>query len=321
MGKTWFSTHWAHQHGSAFADGQLFVDLRGFDPSGEPATATDALRSFLELLSVPRDDIPESEPGRAAMYRSLTADKQLLVVLDNAADTAQVAPLIPGGSAFVIVTSRRRLTGLAARHCARLIELDILDTSEAREVLTRDIGTDRLASAPESAAELQKWCAGLPLALATMAARIAVHANFPLATFADELRDHASRLDAFDAGESDTNLRSILSWSYHALSGRAARLLGLLGIAYGPDIGLTAVANLAGMPVERTRALLAELEVVHLIQQHRPCRYRMHDLVRLYASDQAMRDQPAASREAALRRLTEYYLEAASTASRLLQMH
>lgn len=320
IGKTWLALHWAHENLDRFPDGQLHVNLRGFDPAGEPMPAAVAVRGFLDALGVGPAALPSGEEAQVGLYRSLVADRRMLLLLDNARDSGQVAPLLPGStSCTVVVTSRRRLTGLVTGHGARTLDLDVLAPAEARDLLARHLGRERLAAEPRPLAELLDGCAGLPLALGIVAARAAGHPDFPLASLAGELRDLASRLDTLDGGELTTNMRAVLSWSYHALDPDTATAFGLLGLAPGPDIGLAAAASLTALPITRIRAILRDLESASLVGQHAPGRYRMHDLVRLYAAEQAQRGADDEVQTSALRRLTDFYLHTALSAEQLLQ--
>jgi tetratricopeptide (TPR) repeat protein len=319
IGKTWLALHWAHQHADRFPDGQLFVNLRGFDPTGEPMPPAAAVRGFLDALGVDPAAIPVDLEAQAGLYRSLVAGKRMLIVLDNARDAAHAAPLLPGGpTCTVLVTSRHQLGGLVTGHGALLLDLDMLPESEARELVVRHLGPARLAAEPDAVVELLAFCGGLPLALGILAARATTHPTFPLAVLAEELREASVRLDALNAGDSNANLRTVLSWSYHALNAEAAAVFGLLGLAPGPDIGLPAAACLTALPIARARVILRELENAHLVQQYVPGRYRMHDLIHLYAAEQADRDLPTGSRTAALQRLVDFYLHTAHIGERLL---
>jgi len=323
MGKTWLALHWAHQHLHRFPDGQLHVNLRGFDPSGEPVPPDAALRGFLEALGVTSTAIPSALDARAALYRSLVAGRRMLILLDNARDAEQVVPLLPGSpTCTVLVTSRQRLTGLVVAHGAHPVELDVLPGDEARELLTGHLGTGRAAAEPEAAAELLDRCAGLPLAISIVGARAAVQPDLPLSVLADELRELPGRLDALDTGDTSTSLRATLSWSHRALPAEPAAVFGLLGIAPGPDIGLAAAASLTGLPVADTRRALWRLQDAHLVRQQVPDRYRMHDLVRRYAADNADNaDNAHRPVEVALRRLVDHYLHTAAAAAQLLDPH
>jgi DNA-binding SARP family transcriptional activator/tetratricopeptide (TPR) repeat protein len=318
IGKTWLALHWSHQWLDQFPDGQLFVNLRGFDPSARPMPPEIALQGFLEAFGVAPSAVPAGLDARAALYRSLVAGKRLLVVLDNARDADQVVPLLPGtATATVLVTSRDRLTGLVGAHGAHSVALDVLSDEAARELLARRLGADRLAAEPAAARDLLTGCAGLPVALSIVAARAAAHPDFPLAVWAGELRDEANRVDALDDGAPSASLAAVLSWSVAALDPEHARAFGLLGLAPGPDVSAPAVAALCGLAPSRVESVLRALERVSLLGQHTAGRYRMHDLVRLYACTRLI---PAEEdRRAALRRLVDFHLHTAATADRLLE--
>ncbi|MGW7517954.1 AfsR/SARP family transcriptional regulator [Streptomyces sp. NPDC054796] len=319
IGKTWLAVHWAHQNAAAFPDGQLYADLRGFAVAAEPVPPEDVLLSFLHALGVAAAAVPVDLPSRAALFRSLAAGKRMLIVLDNARDTGQVLPLLPGTAAStVLVTSRNQLTGLITAHGARAVPLDTLTEAEARELLVRYIGAERAAAEPGAVAALTDHCAGLPLAVSLVAARATTHPDFPLAVLAGELRSRSARLDALDAHDFTADLRAVFSTSYRALQPSAARVFGLLGQAPGPDIGLAAATALTGLTAASTRSLLRGLEAAHLLQEHAPGRYRMHELVRLYASERGEHDLTRPDREAALARLVSCYADTAHAADRLL---
>jgi tetratricopeptide (TPR) repeat protein len=317
IGKTWLALHWAHRNIDRFPDGQLFVNLRGFDPTGLPMPAGTAIRVFLDALGVEPSRIPPDTDDQLALYRKLVAGKRILILLDNARDTEHVRPLLPASaSCTVLVTSRHQLTGLVTTHDAQPLTLDVLTHTEAREVLIHRLGNDRVAAEPHAVAALLACCAGFPLALGVVAGRAALRPDLPLAMLANELRAEPSRLDALDTGDIHASLRAALSWSYHALDDAAARLFRLLGLATGPDIGLPAAAGLANLSTMDAHNLLQRLGRAHLIHQHQVGRYRMHDLIKLYAAEQARLDE--AEHDVALRRLTDHYLHTADTGERLL---
>ncbi len=235
----------------------------------------------------------------------------MLVLLDNARDTAQVTPLLPGSpSCTALVTSRLQLAGLVVNHGATLMTLDLLGDQDARRVLVSRLDERRVAAEPEAVAELVRRCAGLPLALAIVAARAAMQPDTPLAVLAEQLGE-VSRLDGFDAGELTANLRAVFACSLHALSPEAAQAFRLLGLVPSADIGRHAVRSLTGCG----RAQLDELCQAHLVQEHEPGRYRMHDLVRLFAGEQAA----ALADTEAVTRLVDHYLHTAEQADRWLQ--
>src|SRR5216683_2389006 len=260
VGKTALAVHWAHRVVGRFSDGQLYVNLRGFEPSGMPMTPAEAIRGFLDAFHVPAERIPVGLDAQAALYRSLLAGKRMLVVLDNARDTAQVRSLLPGSpGCLVVVTSRAQLTGLAAAEGAELITLDLLSEAEACQLLADRVGADRVAAQPQAAAVLAGLCARLPLALAVAAARAASRPGFSLAVAAAELRDARRRLDVLDTGDPATGVRAVFSWSYQQLSVPAGWMFRLLGVHPGPDISAPAAASLAGFTRDQARQALGEL--------------------------------------------------------------
>jgi DNA-binding SARP family transcriptional activator len=319
VGKTWLALHWAHEHGDCFPDGHLWVNLRGFDPCEPPLDTETALRTLLDALGAPPATIPATGPAQAGLYRSLAAGKRILLVLDNARDTSQVTHLLPGSPAGrVLITSRHQLPGLVTAHGAVTLKLDGLSTAEARDLLGGHLGTARLKAEPAATADLLGYCAGLPLAISIVAAQAKAHPRFSLAALAETLADDATRLDGLDAGEPAASVRSVLSWSCRALNQPAATVFALLGLAPGPDISLPAAASLSATTIGQARTALRELEHAHLLHQHAPGRYRMHDLVALYAVEQAGTGLSPASQAAALRRVTDYYLHTAAAGERLL---
>jgi DNA-binding SARP family transcriptional activator/Flp pilus assembly protein TadD len=319
VGKTALALHWAHRVADLFPDGQLYVNLRGFDPSGTPVTPADAVRRFLDALQVPASQIPSGPEARQDLYRSLLAGRRMLIVLDNARDAAQVRPLLPGGMAcLVLVTSRSQLTSMVAAQGAHPVTLDVLSPAEASEMLECRLGPDRIAAEPEAATELTRLCAYLPLALAIAAARAAFQPGQPLAALVAELRDASGRLDALDVGDPGSSVRAVFSWSYRQLTGQAARMFRLLGIHPGPDITVPAAASLTGIPEADARRLLGELTRAHLTAQHAPGRYAFHDLLRAYAAEQSRHTDSDTGRREATRRVLDHYLHTAARAAFLL---
>ena len=311
IGKTWLALHWAHEHLDRFPDGQLYVNLRGFDPSGQPLPPDMAIRGLLAGLGVDTAALPADAEALAGTYRSVLAGKRVLLLLDNAADLAQVAPLLPGGpTCTALVTSRRQLTGLVAAHGAVPLALDVLPAADATELLSRRLGAERVGAEPAAVAGIVGSCGGLPLALGVVAARAATHPRLPLATLAAELSE--ARLDALGGGDLSSDVRAVLSWSVRGLDAEAVLVFGLLGSVPGPDIGPPATAALAGLPVARARAALRRLDDAYLVQEHVPGRFRMHDLIRLFAAEQSTEDEP-------LRRLVEFLLRTAYAGERQLQ--
>jgi tetratricopeptide (TPR) repeat protein len=318
-GKTALALHWAHRVANHFPDGQLYVNLRGFDPAGAVTDSGQAIRGFLDALHVPPREIAVDANAQAAQYRSLVADKRVLVVLDNARDTDQVRPLLPAGPAcLTLVTSRDDLNGLVVAEGAVPMSLDLLTAPESRQLLSRRVGADRVAAERETVDTIITLCARLPLALAIVAARAATHPHFPLGSLAEELRHSRNRLDALSGGDPATDVRAVLSWSYDALTPDAARLFRLLGLHPGLDISAAAATSLAGLPLPQVQPLLARLAHAHLIVEHRPGRFTFHDLLRAYANALVHNIDSDDQRDSAIRRMHDYYLRTAYTVDGLL---
>jgi DNA-binding SARP family transcriptional activator len=317
-GKTALAVHWAHGIASRFPDGQLYANLHGYGPTATPRSPGEIIRGFLDALDVPADRIPAALEDQAGLYRSLLADRRLLIVLDNARDSSQVRPLLPGTpGCLVIVTSRSLLTGLAAAEGARQLTLDVMTSQEAGKLLTARLGSRRAGAEPAAITALATVCARLPLALTVAAARAAARPAQPLAVLATELRDAATRLDALDVDDPAVGVRAVLSWSYRQLSGQAAQMFKLLGLHPGPGISLTAAASLAGLPRAQASSALGELTNAHMLTEHSADRFACHDLLSVYAAEQSAA-LPRDIRRAAIGRALDHYLHTAWTASALL---
>lgn len=263
--------------------------------------------------------VPPGLEAQVGLYRSLLTGRRMMVVLDNARDEEQVRPLLPGAvGCMALVTSRNRLTGLAATEGAHLLAVDPLTPDAARDVLAERLGAARVTAEPEAVADVVTWCAGLPLALAVVSARAAAHPRQPLGTLAEELREAGGRLDALDGGEEASQVRAVFSWSYSALSPAAARLFRLLALHPGPDLDQRAAAALAGVEPERVRVLLTELTGGHLLVEHAPGRYAFHDLLRVYAGELVGSYDDEWERRAALHRMMDHYLHSARAADVLV---
>jgi DNA-binding SARP family transcriptional activator/tetratricopeptide (TPR) repeat protein len=314
VGKTALAVHWAHQVADRFPDGQLYVNLRGYDP-GQVVPAADALAGFLRALGVPGHDIPPGLDDRAARYRSLLAGRQMLVVLDNAGSVEQVRLLLPGTPAcMTVVTSRDSLAGLVAREGAVRLELDLLPAAEAVSLLRVLIGERALAD-PAATTALAGHCSRLPLALRVAAELAAARPAIPLAGLVSELADQQRRLDLLDAGgDSRTAVRTVFSWSYRHLGPATARMFRLLGLHPGLDLDRYAAAALTGATVPQAERVLGALTRAHLTQLTGPSRYGMHDLLRAYARDLASVSDSEDEQRAALTRLFDHYLHTAATA-------
>ncbi|MGV9455306.1 AfsR/SARP family transcriptional regulator [Streptomyces sp. NPDC003635] len=322
VGKTTLAVHWAHRVRDRFPDGQLYVNLRGFDPGGPAVRPAEAIRGFLDALGVPPRRIPVEPEGQIGLYRSLSANRRMLVVLDNAQDTDQVRPLLPGSAhCFTVITSRNLLTGLVITDGAQPVGLGLMSRTEAADVLGRRLGRPRLAADPAALEDVIASCARLPLALAIVGARAATRPQLPLASLAKELHTAGSALDLLDGGDAATDVRKVFSWSYQRLTAPAARLFRLLGLHPGPDVSAAAVADLIGLPLPDIRSALSELTTSHLLSQPTTARYACHDLLRAYAGELALTHDPPADRAAAMRRLLDHYLHSAYRASLSLSPH
>jgi DNA-binding SARP family transcriptional activator/tetratricopeptide (TPR) repeat protein len=319
VGKTALAVHWAHQIRDRFPDGQLYVNLRGFDPAGAAMEPTEAIRAFLDAFAVPPERIPVDLDAQAALYRSMLAGRRVLIVLDNARDADQVRPLLPGTpSCLVLATSRNQLLGLVATAGASPLGIDLLSAEQARSLLIGRLGAHRVAAEPAAVDQIIGSCAGLPLALSIVSARAAANPRWPLADLAEELLETRGGLSALHGGDQSTDLRAVFSWSYHALSAPAARLFRLLGLHAGPDIGASAAASLAGVPPASARTLLTELAGAHLLTDRNRGRFTFHDLLRAYARELADTHDSAAERRSAIHRVLDYYLGSAYRADQLL---
>lgn len=305
VGKTALALHWAHRVADRFPDGQLYVNMRGFEPDHEPMSAAEAVRGFLDALGVPTDAIPINFDAQTALLRSKLAERRVLVVLDNVNNADQVRPLLPGSpGCLVLVTSRNSLPSLIAEHSARPLRLDRLSADEAKALLTARLGEVD----PHALAEIVELCAGLPLALAVVAARIAEQPHLPISEVVAELR--ADRLEALDLGDDELSVRAVFSWSVRALREPAARLFRLLGLHPGPDVDAHAAAALAGGA--DCKKQLRQLVAAGLLDEYLPGRFRFHDLLRLFARELAGRDDDAQ------RRMLGFYLHTAWAGDRAL---
>jgi DNA-binding SARP family transcriptional activator/tetratricopeptide (TPR) repeat protein/DNA-binding XRE family transcriptional regulator len=320
VGKTALAIHAGHRLAALFPDGQLHVDLRGFGPRQPPMPPAEALTGFLRALGTSPQAIPAAVEEQAAMFRSRLAGKRMLIVLDNAAGPGQVRPLLPGApGCLALVTSRGRLPGLAARDGAARLTLGPLGRGEAALLLAAVLGPARVAAEPQAAAEISARCGLLPLALRIAADRAASSPRLALSSLAGQLAAARDRLDVLDAGQDDaTAIRAVFSWSYKALAADAARMFRLLGVCTGPDIGAPAAAALAGAGQAQARRLLELLAGAHLVEEYVPGRYRLHDLLRAYAAEQAQAGETPDGRRSALRRMLTWYVHTADRADGLL---
>jgi DNA-binding SARP family transcriptional activator/Tfp pilus assembly protein PilF len=322
VGKTALAVHWARRVADRFPDGQLYLNLRGFDREGTVMSEAEAVRALLDSLELPAERIPVGFDAQTALLRSLLTGRRMLILLDNARDADQVRPLLPGApGCLVLVTSRNQLAGLIVADDAHSVTLDVLSEAESIDVLAHRLGRGRVDAERAAATEIVAACARLPLALGVVAARAAMHPGFPLSVLADELRQTRGGLDAFAGGDTASDVRAVLSWSYRTLSPAAASLFRLIALHTGPDITAPAAASLAARPPGTVRPLLAELARAHLVAEHAPGRYASHDLLRAYATELVQVHDAPAEREAAVHRVLAHYLHTALTADALLVPH
>ncbi len=313
IGKTALAVHWGHRAARQFSGGQLYVNLRGFDPGGSPLRPGEVLRAFLEALGADTTRMPASQQAREGLYRSLLAGLRVLIVLDNARDAAQVRPLLPGSSGpMVIVTSRSELTGLIAAQDACPVLLDVLTEDEAVDVLASRLGAERVTAESAAVTRLVELCGRLPLALVVASARATTRPRVPLAHLVSHLGESRSRMDALETGDAAASVRTAFSWSYRQLAEPTARMFRLLAVHPGPTVTAAAAASLAGMPLEDASARLRELSEAHLVTEQHTSRFALHDLLRSFAAEVGEKDV------AALARVLDYYLHTACAADRLL---
>ncbi|WP_370416275.1 BTAD domain-containing putative transcriptional regulator [Streptomyces fradiae] len=313
VGKTALALQWAHRRAPRFPDGVLYADLRGFSPD-EGLDAGDVLREFLLALGVPPRRVPESPTAAAALYRSLTEDRALLVVLDNVRGADTAGPLLPAGArSAAVVTSRLRLGGLVVSELARPVPLGVLGVDESAALLAAAVGADRVAAEPAAARLLASLCDGLPLALRVTAAQLAARPHWRLSDLAAELADEQRRLALLSvdgcAGPDGQGVAAALHLTVQGLPEEAARLFRQIGALPGPDLDRNAAAALLERPPAVAAEALDRLCDAHLLTEYAPGRHTLHDLVRLYAR----RLRPD---DAALLRLLDHYMYTAMAATK-----
>ncbi|MEU5692465.1 NB-ARC domain-containing protein [Actinosynnema sp. NPDC020468] len=323
VGKTSLALRWAHALRERFPDGQLYVNLRGHDPD-PPVSAADVLGRFLRDFGVPARAVPRDVEDRASLFRSILADKQVLVLLDNAATVRQVRPLLPGSRrGLVVVTSRSRLSGLIAREGATRLQVDLLGDEDSVTLLREVTAAHRRDDDPRELRELAGLCARLPLALRIAAERAAGRPWEPLSELIADLRDESGLWEALtpDGGDEADAVRGVFAWSYRALPARSAVMFRLLGLHPGDEFGVPAAAALAGVGQALARQDLESLVGAQLLEHSAPRRYRFHDLLRAYAVDELRAFEPEVERERAVRRMVSWYLHTADEAQRLIAPH
>jgi tetratricopeptide (TPR) repeat protein/transcriptional regulator with XRE-family HTH domain len=320
VGKSSLVVRWAYRNSALFPGGGLYADLRGYD-GDQVLPAERVLDVFLTSLGLAPAAWPVTVEGKQALYRAELARRPMLIVLDNAATAGQVRPLLPGSTgAAVVVTSRSRLAGLVSRDGATRLQLGRLTAAESAAVLRELAGPDRVTTEPDAVDVITARCEGLPLLLRNIGERAAARPDVPLSVLAAELASAGGNLSAFDSDDPAVSLRSVLSWSYDAMTPDAQRLFRLTAVHGGPDLSLPAVAALTGAPLDRATAVLREVTDVSLLREHEPQRYRGHDLYREYARNRLAADG-GEDRDQARRRLLSWYLHTAAHAGTILMPH
>ncbi|MGJ6962933.1 BTAD domain-containing putative transcriptional regulator [Streptosporangium sp. G11] len=318
VGKTALAVRWAHRVADRFPDGQLYLNLRGYSP-GAPVHPADALAGFLRALGVSPQQVPVEATEAAARYRSLMAGRRILILLDNASSAEQVRPLVPGNAGCaVLVTSRDRLTGLVVREGAQRITLDALVPAEARALFGHLLGADRVRAEPEAVAKLAEVCAHLPLALRIAAARLLDRPHSPIEDYVTELSTGSPVSALTIEGDEETAVRAAFDLSYRLLPSYVQRIFRRLGLVDCPDFTPAAAAALAGVSEQEAALALDRLAGVHLVDQHGPDRFTVHDLLRRYAGDLSAAEDGEEERAEATNRLFEWYLSVAGDAAKVL---
>jgi DNA-binding SARP family transcriptional activator len=320
VGKTALAVLWAHRVADRFPDGQLFAHLRGFDPQHAPMSSADVLTRFLLALGVGGEDVPTEIDERAALYRSILADRRVLVLLDDARDAEQIEPLLPpASSSLVLVTTRVRLDALVARTGARLHVLDTLATDAAEQVLELIAGAPAEGRDRELRRRLARLCGHLPLALRIAGARLAGGPRWSVADLVAELTDERSRLSALDLDDPATSVRAALDVTYRSLDKELADTVCLLGLFPGTRIGPYPTAAMGGIDVDAARRRLRTLAASFVVTEASREVFLMHDLVRLHANELADNELSEMDRREARGRLIRYYLVSADLVQRRLR--
>ncbi|WP_030434445.1 tetratricopeptide repeat protein [Actinoplanes subtropicus] len=319
VGKTALAIAWAALRQDAFPDGQLYLNLRGFDRHARPLTPSDALLTLLNGLGLHGDSIPPTLESRIGLFRTLVSHREILIVLDNLRAADQVQSLLPSGPGCrTLLTSRHGLVGLGTAVAIRRVDVPPLDRRSSRSLLAKTVGK-RLRPADEQAAQaIITHCAGLPLAVAIIGARARTQPVLGLPGLASEIADRAAVLQALDLGEADLSVRVVFQTSYRGLTPEAARLFRLIGLHVGAEFSAGAAGALAGLSPHAVRPVLAELVDASLVDSPQSGRYRCHDLLQIFALERADDEESVAERAAATGRMLDFYLFMAFRAACLL---
>lgn len=321
VGKTSLVTRWANNVAGNYPDGQLFVNLHGFDDSNPLSIAT-ALTALLRSLDTSEMSIPRGEEAQVALYRTIVSSRRLLIVLDNARSADQVRPLLPSGSgSLAVVTSRTRLDGLAVSEGAAILQLGSLPKKDSLDLLANMVGRTRVSANLAATKNLVDLCDNLPLALRIAGAQLAARPDRDVSDLTNDLRDEQQTLSTLSIADDELSIEASLSFTYRSLQPQAVRLFLLLGVHPGTEFDQYSCAALTGASLPQSRATLVMLSAVHLINQHREGRsreYNMHDLVRAYGRQLTAEQLDVAERDAAFARLVSYYIAVCGAARRAL---
>jgi tetratricopeptide (TPR) repeat protein len=318
VGKTALAIYWAHRVRDQFPDGNLYVNLRGYDFSA-PVSAHEAMDYFLRSLGTSPSDIPQDPDARTSLYRSVLYDRQILLVLDNAASVEQVGPLLPtSDSAFTLITSRSRLPRLAATHGTAQLSLDLMTESEAMSLLRDVVGAERVEREAASAERLIRQCARLPLALRIVADQVNTRPRASLATISADLGENESSIDNFSTVDESLVIGPVFDWSYRSIRTEDAEIFRRLGLHPGADISVESAAALVKVPSRTAERMLYRLAAAHLVEEISDRRYTFHDLLRLYAKKRCNTDDDERDRLEAFGNLAAWYLHTANNANKLI---
>ena len=316
VGKTTLAVHWAQQRADRFPDGQLYLNANGFG-TGPPMDPAAAMCRLLTALDTSGDQMPATLDQRRDRLNEILSERRMLIVLDNVRDSSQVRPLIPTSTkSFVVITSRTRLRSLTIREGVRCLTVPPLPHPDCLTLLTKVIGVARAGVEPAAVRALAHISCGLPLALRVMGQRVAEWPGTPISELVDELNAHL--LTAEGGEDEEASLYSVFAWSYQALRPEVAHLFRLLGLAPTTTVSLDAAAAMVAVPAAETHVLLADLVRAHLLRSDTVRQYSFHDLLRRYAADQAVREEPDDERHDAVRRLLDWYLLSAANAAAAL---
>ncbi|GLZ43352.1 tetratricopeptide repeat protein [Actinokineospora sp. NBRC 105648] len=322
VGKTALAVRWGNQAADLFPDGLLYVNLRGYTPGGEPMDVAHAAGLLLTALQVSAGEVPDDLDARTALLRDLLHHRRVLLVLDNAKDSDQILPLLPGaGSCLVLVTSRKRLSALHALHGAERLRLGPLPRAHSRHLFERYLGMERVAREWAVVDLVARRCGDLPLALSIAAAWVSLRPSARLPELAADLADERTRLGSLTLDSPATDVRAVLSWSYELLPAPTARVLRLLSLHPGDSVRGDTAAAITGLPTRAARAALDELCAHNLLTETADDRFQLHDLLRAYARERCAETETEAERAAAANRLLDHYLHAAVAADRQLNSH